>query len=160
MLTLGWVILAVAVFYAGVYAYLGTRRLAALLVLRVLAIAVLVGLLFKPAISIPPHGAESAPVLAVLVDRSASMATHDEPALPSRYAQAVAALLDQRGRIERHFRPAWEPFAQQPGKVSRPDELAESVAGGSGHGPDRHRRGHPPGDGRLPPGRGWPACCC
>lgn len=132
VLTAWWVVLAVTVFYAGVYASLSTGRLTALLVLRCLAVAMLVSLLFKPAISIPPPQAGQKPFLPILADRSGSMATADYTGVPNRYTQAVQSLLSQSERINAHFTPAWRHFATSVQTVSGPDELAGLKPAGAG----------------------------
>ncbi len=128
---LGWLVLlamiialAVGVFYSAVYAYLGRRRMAALLVLRFGAICALLLILFKPAVSIQPaRGGGLA--LPVLVDRSASMGTLDHPDLPNRYRQAGEALAAQQERLAGHFRVRWYHFAA---KVQAVDDVEELLA--------------------------------
>ena len=118
------VALAVAVFYSAVYAYLGRRRMAALLALRCLAILALLLILFKPAVSFQPAGLHRKLALPVLVDRSASMDTIDHPDLPSRYRQAVEALAAQAARMDEHFRVGWYHFAQHLQAVEDGAELS------------------------------------
>ncbi len=103
---------AMGLFYASVYAWLGTGRMAALMVLRGLAVLALVAILFKPALVLPRSVDARRPYLAVVVDRSGSMATFDEPSTPSRYQRAMQMLLAQQRRIEGMFRPAWYHFAE------------------------------------------------
>ena len=113
MLALGlWVALAVGVFYNSVYSYLGTRRMATLMVLRCLAILALLLILFKPALSFTSDNPANKPDLPILVDRSGSMGAIDDPALGERYAQAIAQLNYQRTRIEKTFHPLWGHFAK------------------------------------------------
>ncbi|NLF31556.1 MAG: hypothetical protein GX591_11805 [Planctomycetes bacterium] len=112
-LAAGWVSAAVVVFYAATDERLSPRSKAVLAALRLGAIAALFVLLTKPVlVSPPPRGRPSEkPVLAVLVDRSASMATVDDPGAPSRHAQALGAL---RGRLDRMigaFDLRWYAFA-------------------------------------------------
>ena len=126
MLTTGVIVAAaVGVFYSTVYAYLGPKRLGALMALRVLAILALLLVLFKPAISIPPSADAHKPALTILLDRSASMDTIDNADMPSRYGQAVDALRAQQGRLEEHFRVGWLHFAADTRQTDGPDELAE-----------------------------------
>ena len=113
MLVLGlWVALAVGVFYNSVYSYLGTRRMATLMVLRCLAILALLLILFKPALSFTSDSSANKPDLPILVDRSGSMGTTDDPAMGERYSQAIAQLNYQRSRIERTFHPLWGHFGK------------------------------------------------
>ena len=116
--------IAIGVFYSVVHARLGSGRLAALVALRCVALAALLVLLFKPTWSIAPADGPPRPALAVLVDRSGSMATA-EAALPSRYAQAMQMLADQQQRIERTFEPQWRHFAAG---VEQADSLSSLAA--------------------------------
>ncbi len=104
---------AVAVIYSGVYTHLGVRRLSALTALRFLAILVLLGLLFKPVLVFPLDADAHKPLLPIVVDRSASMATADQPALPNRHAQAIQMLQSQRQRLGKYFRPRWLAFGTE-----------------------------------------------
>jgi len=123
---------AVGVFYAAVYAYLGTARLAGLMVLRCAAIASLMLILFKPAISCRPSGDELKPPLPILVDRSGSMSVADEPNAPDRYQHALGLLGAQRRRIERTFRPQWHHFATSLDKAGSLKELSALQPRGAG----------------------------
>ncbi len=128
----GQVILAAGVFYASVYSQLGRGRLAALMAMRSAAILMLLALLFKPAVVVAPAVNESKPVMAILVDRSASMNTSDGANLPGRYRQAVSMLSFQADRISENFRPAWYYFAGDARQTSSCDELAGLSASGEG----------------------------
>ena len=107
------VAVAVGVFYAAVYAYLGTRRMAALMAMRCAAILALLLILFKPAVSVLPDSDAFRVRLPILLDRSGSMDTTDQSSVANRYTQAVHVLGTQRERIERHFRPVWSHFAKE-----------------------------------------------
>ncbi|MCD6365572.1 MAG: hypothetical protein J7M14_06820 [Planctomycetes bacterium] len=122
---------AVAVFYASVYAQVGMARMAVLMALRCLAVFALLVILFKPALSFF-SGGSAKPFLAILVDRSASMAVADGGGRTSRYLDAVTKLLAQRSRIERNFRPLWYEFAERVHTRGSPDELAELSPRGAG----------------------------
>jgi len=128
----GLVMLAVGVFYAAVYAYLGRRRLTVLLLLRFLAIVSLLLVLFKPALSVAPERSGAHLVLPVLLDRSGSMETLDRRDLPSRYRRAVTALSAQRERLRAHFRPSYYHFASAPQAVADVGELAALDPSGPG----------------------------
>lgn len=125
--------LAVGVFYGAVYAHLGAARLGALMALRVLGIAALLAILFKPALSLaPPEGAIK-PVLPVVVDRSASMATADQGGA-ERYRQAIEALAIQAPRMDKVFRVQWRHFAQATWNALDLQELGELRPQGDGTG--------------------------
>ncbi len=124
--------LAVAVFYRAVYAYLGKARLAALMVLRCLAVGTLLLVLFKPAISCTPGAADARIRLPVLVDRSASMSVTDDPSTPSRYQQAVQMLQSQQSRIERKFTPVYYHFGESLRAAGSLEELSELAPRGEG----------------------------
>jgi uncharacterized membrane protein len=128
----GQVALAIGVFYSMVYGYLGRGRLAGLMALRCAAILALMLLLFKPALSVSASPAGDRPRLAILVDRSGSMATTDELNLPDRYHQCTAMLQAQQQRIGRNFTPLWYHFARSAGQVKSLDALAGMSAGGQG----------------------------
>jgi uncharacterized membrane protein len=103
---------ATGALYASAYSRLGAARTAILLALRIAALAAVLLVLFKPALNWTVDPNSLKPPLAILVDRSGSMATADGADSPSRYSQAVSMLASQRGRIEEHFRPRWRCFAR------------------------------------------------
>ena len=127
-----WVAMAIGAFYTSVYAYLGTGRMAALMVLRCLAIVALMLILFKPALSYTLGGESKKPYLPILIDRSGSMSVNDDPSLPNRYMQAVQQLRYQSERIEKSFRPMYYHFAQAPSLVEKVDDLAKLPPSGDG----------------------------
>lgn len=120
----GVIVLSVAIFYWTVYAYLGRRRMSALLALRFLAIAALLLILFKPALSVQPNPDKAKLALPILVDRSASMDTIDHRDLPSRYRQAVEALRSQQDAMAGQFRLSYFHFARNVQACQSADELA------------------------------------
>ena len=85
-----WVAMAVGVFYNSVYSYLGKRRMAALMVMRCMAILSLLLILFKPALSYTSEATTGKPELLIAVDRSGSMGVTDDPAMGDRYSQAIS----------------------------------------------------------------------
>lgn len=127
-----WVALAVGVFYNSVYSYLGTRRMATLMVLRCLAILALLLILFKPALSFTSDSPSNKPDLPILLDRSGSMGTTDDPALGERYSQAIAQLNYQRSRVEKTFHPLWGHFAKTYQLAPSLEALAELKPTGPG----------------------------
>ncbi|MFW6133868.1 MAG: glutamine amidotransferase [Planctomycetota bacterium] len=128
------VALAVGLFYAAVYARLGTRRISALMALRCAAIAALLGVLFRPAISrvlSPDRDAADKPVLAVCLDRSGSMGRADIPGPAAgggnertRHDWAVTQLRQALPAIRQRFTPAWYQFAAAPAPTDTPEALA------------------------------------
>ncbi len=128
----GVIILAVGVFYSAVYAYLGRRKIATLLVLRFGAILALLLILFKPAVSVQPATDAFRKTLPILVDRSASMSATDQTDLPDRYRQALGALAGQSQRISEHFRVAWFHFAEKTQQVEDVEELSDLAPSGAG----------------------------
>lgn len=109
--------------YVQTYSALGAKKWTSLLVLRLAAILVLLLILLKPAIVLSP-GDDARGLLAIAVDRSASMGTDDEPSLPDRYTQSVRMLQSQRERMEKNFRTRWFDFAASAQKLDSPDKLA------------------------------------
>ncbi len=126
------IVLGVGLFYGDVYAWLGRRRIAWLMLLRCAAIFALLMILFRPALSYRPSGAGDQPLLPVLVDRSGSMATVDQPYLPDRYTQAVQMLRGQQQAIDAAFEPRWRHFASETGPAESVDDLAELTPSGAG----------------------------
>ncbi len=106
----GQACLAVVALYATVYDYLGPWRQTLLVGLRCAAILAIAALLFKPVLTRTPTGGPPKPTLAVLVDRSGSMGTVDQPGRPSRHDQALQMLAAQQTRIGEHFQPDWRGF--------------------------------------------------
>jgi len=107
------VVLAVAMFYLTVYAYLGTGRLTTLMVLRVLAILTLLLILFQPMVRVTAGEDGNKPPLLILLDRSRSMSVADPPLTVSRYDQAIQTLRNKSKDISAHFRPVWHHFARE-----------------------------------------------
>ncbi len=116
---------AIGVFYASVYSSLGTARMAGLLALRFAAVVSLILLLFLPAMSVVDTSDAGKPYLALVVDRSGSMATTDEQNMPERYLRAVQMLQAQRPRIERSFRPVYYHFAREFASAASLGDLTE-----------------------------------
>jgi len=125
------VALAVGVFYASVYAHLGTGRLASLMALRCAAIIALMLILFKPVIRITAGAEQSKPLLPIVVDRSGSMATTDQSET-SRYNQVVQMLSAHQERIDRYFRPKWYHFAESTETADSLEALAALKPTGKG----------------------------
>jgi len=119
------VAVAVGVFYAAVYAYLGMRRMASLMAMRSAAVIALLLILFKPAISVTPDTDAFKVYLPILLDRSASMETTDKSSVANRYDQAIHMLTTQDKRIRRAFKPVWAHFAAD---VHAVDSLADLAA--------------------------------
>ena len=131
------IILAIGVFYSAVYAYLGRRKIATLLLLRFGAIMSLLLVLFKPAISVQPSADKFKPLLPILVDRSASMSAADQSnsqaaGVPPRYRQAIEALASQERRLTENFDVAWFHFAANSQEVSNAEDLSSLSPSGEG----------------------------
>ncbi|MDY6913538.1 MAG: glutamine amidotransferase [Planctomycetota bacterium] len=124
-------VLAVGVFYAAAYAYLGIGRMAALMTLRCLAILALLLILFKPVFSVAGGDASRTP-LPILVDRSASMSAADEAGAVDRYTEAIQMLNTQRMRLEKTLRPVWHHFAETLQTAKSLDALSELPPAGNG----------------------------
>ena len=123
---------AIAVFYAAAYGALGAGRLAALMALRMAAVAALLAVLFKPAVAVSVDPESLKPVVSVLVDRSGSMATADQPARPTRLAAVVAGLAANRERLEGCFRLRWRPFGKAVIQAQSFEAAAAAVPSGEG----------------------------
>jgi uncharacterized membrane protein len=101
------VVLAAAVFlfYRGVHAELTPRRRVCLVGLRVLGLVALVLLLFRPVLAMVDFPAGHKPVVAIVVDASASMGYNDLPNQPNRFRQATLALENTLApRLEKGFK--------------------------------------------------------
>ncbi|MBN1555406.1 MAG: hypothetical protein JXA11_11730 [Phycisphaerae bacterium] len=118
--------------YASTYRALGKGRFTTLLALRLGATAVLLVILFKPALMFPVDTDAHKPTLAVLLDRSGSMATRDQPDAPSRHARAARMLQSQGRRLGEVFRVQWSDFAAAAGAVSSVEQLAHRKPAGPG----------------------------
>ena len=92
----------VAFFYLGACRSLGSRPLAVLLALRILAVLVLVLLIFKPLLSYEERLSRRTDLL-ILVDASRSMSVSDWPDTPSRLARAMAQLTEYLDRLRASF---------------------------------------------------------
>ncbi len=89
---------AIAMFYQRVYHYLSTGRITALLMLRYLAAALLVLLLFEPVLAfVQGPGPQSK--LAIVIDASKSMSVYDQPNEPHRFRQSVLAAQTLAARL-------------------------------------------------------------
>ena len=114
---------AVGLFYAAVFAYLGTRRMAILMALRCAAILALLLILFKPSLSTVPDLDAYRTRLPILLDRSGSMETTDQGGDTHRYKQALYMLGSQRKKIHEHFKPLWSHFAVEALTAETLDDL-------------------------------------
>ncbi len=90
-------------------ARLGAARTASLVSLRSVAILALLAVLFKPVWQTIAAPTEALPVVAVVLDASASMGTTDGTP-PSRYAEALSLLASQHHRLESLFDVRWYTF--------------------------------------------------
>lgn len=107
--------------------FLNARQTASLISLRSLAILALLATLFKPVWQTVAAPTRSRPILAVLIDASASMATDDSTPL-SRYRESLTLLANQRRRLEALFDVRWFTFAAQPEAHDRFEALPDNTA--------------------------------
>ncbi len=96
---------AIFLFYRGVYTSLTRSRRITLVSLRVLGMSALVLLLFRPVLAIVQGPSATKPVLAIVVDASASMGYNDAPNQPNRFRQSALAIQNTLvPRLEKSFR--------------------------------------------------------
>ena len=96
-------IAAVVLFYGGSHLRGGRRW--TLMLLRIAGMAALLLLLFRPVLAIIQGADEAKPVLAVVVDASASMSYNDAANQPNRYRQAAIAVENTLApRLEKAYR--------------------------------------------------------
>jgi uncharacterized membrane protein len=95
---------AVYLFYRGTYTTLTRGRRVTLVVLRLAAMTALVMLLFRPVLTIVQRPDGDKPLLALVVDASASMGYNDAPNQPNRFRQAALAIQNTLvPRLERSY---------------------------------------------------------
>lgn len=123
---------ATMLLYASTYRALGGGRFTVLLALRLIAVAALLLILVKPVFVVPADADANKPTLAVLLDRSGSMAAQDQPDSPSRHAQAAEMLLRQARRLGETFRVQWFDFAATPATAKSAEDLARRNTTGPG----------------------------
>ena len=146
----GLCVATTVVFYRLVYRYLGSGRMLSLLGLRVLGVAILLGMLFRPVFSFTPD-ADDRPLLAVLLDASKSMSVQDSPQRPSRYVQALRACQADLPTVAEQFRVALYRFDERlqaaesiDGLYDRsPDGEATDLAAAIAEAPQRHPEATP-----------------
>ncbi len=92
----------VTVFYRRAFHALKPNQWKWLLALRLLAIAIILLLLFRPVLTRQQEVSEKR-VVAFLVDRSASMGISDDPGGGTRWEHATEKLLAWQGMLERDF---------------------------------------------------------
>ena len=122
MLAVGVALLLSAAFYRRAMRGLRGRRSLVLLVLRWVAIVLVVLLLFRPVVSYRKKSSTK-PVVAVLVDRSASMGTADGPGGRNRFDQAREAAERWWPELRRNFEPHLFTFAEDTQTHPAPDAL-------------------------------------
>ncbi|MHC5055285.1 MAG: hypothetical protein ACYTKD_11280 [Planctomycetota bacterium] len=108
------------------------RTLVTLLVLRGVLVTVLVLFLFRPVVSFELRAAPKS-TLAVVVDRSRSMAARDYEGLPHRLARAAGALAGRGGALgdlERDFRVRAFVFDSSARGIAKPARLFDETPDG------------------------------
>ena len=128
MLALLWTtflaISAIWLFYHRVYRYLPRVRIITLCTLRITAMLLLIGLLFKPILA-RSIGPGSKVPLAVVIDASGSMSISDQPNEPNRYRQCVLAVQNVLvPRLSEHYTLS---FYAYDGKHAAPLPHAEDL---------------------------------
>jgi len=118
-----------AAFYLRLLDRLTPARTTALLVLRILALAALVPMLFEPVLRYVRMPEPERPLL-VLVDASGSMSFPDLPNGPTRLQSIWQSLQPQVGRLRQHFRPQLYAFSSEATLLDKVEDLAAVRADG------------------------------
>lgn len=122
-------VLLSATFYLNLLPQLGAGRTAALLGMRVLALAMLVPMFFEPVLRFISKPRPEIP-LNVLIDASGSMSFPDVQNGPTRMQSVWQTLRPQLPKIEEHFVPRYFTFATDLEELKRPEELSKRQADG------------------------------
>ncbi len=116
-------------FYLNLLGQLGKFRMAGLLSMRLVALAMLVPMFFEPVLRWVERPKPEQPVI-FLVDVSGSMSFPDVQNGPTRIQSVWQTLRPQIGRINEHFVARYFTFATDIHELKKPDELASTVADG------------------------------
>lgn len=116
-------ILLTGIFYRRAFSMLRPRQRRILLALRILAIAVVVLLLFRPVLTYRKSLDES-PALIFLLDRSSSMSICDDSSGAARFDQARARLEAWWPRLNADFTPHLLEFAERAEPLDELSQLA------------------------------------
>jgi len=118
-----------ATFYLNLTRHLSPRKLAVLLAMRLLALALLVPMFFEPVLRIVTRPRPDVPLL-FLIDVSGSMSVPDVQNGPTRLQSVWQTLRPQIPRIEEHFVPRYFVFSNDVEELKKADELARRPADG------------------------------
>src|SRR5437899_2179493 len=126
-----WTFLALCLLSIALYLNLelSGRKLSVLLVLRILALALLVPMLFEPILRRMTNPKPQRP-LVLLIDTSGSMSFPDIQNGPTRLQSVWQTLRPQLSRINERFVPQYFTFSTDCEKLNKPDDLAAKTADG------------------------------
>jgi uncharacterized membrane protein len=112
-----------ATFYLNLTTQLGRRKMAFLLALRLIALALLVPMLFEPVIRYIARPKPERPLI-FLIDASGSMSVPDQQNGPTRFQSVHQALRPQLPKIGEHFIPRFFTFSTAADELKSLAELA------------------------------------
>lgn len=117
-------------FYRRVFGRLPRAHRRSLFLLRAVAIAIVVLLLFRPVLSFEREATRPR-ALVLLVDSSASMNTADDASGKTRFEQARARAVEWSGRLGRDFDVKVGEFSDRAALLERPGDLARVKPSGT-----------------------------
>jgi uncharacterized membrane protein len=130
---LGWTFAVLSIlsaaFYLELVERLGNRRMVILLVLRVVALAMAVPMLFEPVLRYVSHRNPERPLL-MLVDTSGSMSFPDVQNGPTRIQSVWQTIAPQLDKINAKFVPRYFTFATGFEELKKADDLSKAIANG------------------------------
>jgi uncharacterized membrane protein len=133
LLGLFWTLLVMgilaAVFYLNLREQLGSVRMTVLLMLRWLALALLVPMLFEPILQFTQQPVARRP-LAFLIDTSGSMSVPDVPNGPARIQSVWLTLAPLLPTLRQHFVPRFFSFSTGCVELNQAEDLATISADG------------------------------
>jgi len=118
-----------ATFYIKLMPQLRMKRVAVLLTIRVLALAMLVPMLFEPVVRFVAKPKPERPLI-FLVDASGSMSFPDVPNGPTRLQAVWQTLRPQLDKVNDRFVPRYFVFSTDAEELKKPDELGKRAADG------------------------------
>jgi uncharacterized membrane protein len=116
-------------FYLNLRSQLGEGRTWTLLILRILALALLVPMLFEPVWRFVQRPRADRPLI-FLIDVSGSMSVPDVQNGPSRIQSVWQTLAPELDQIHQHFAARYYVFATDCKELSKPEDLAATSADG------------------------------
>ncbi len=130
---LGWTFavlsLLSAAFYLELADRLGNRKMVTLLILRIIALAMAVPMLFEPVLRYISHRNPERPLL-LLVDTSGSMSFPDVQNGPTRVQSVWQTIAPQLERVNARFVPRFFTFATGFDELKKADDLSKISADG------------------------------